>query len=186
MSSSQLLDLAFALYLSLMCVSSSLYYSVKNFNALRKKRQLQKANRRRQELEEQRNVLIRNGKLSPDLITVLKKIFFSYAGRDEDTPSSEPLLDVVTASRLWYRCGLMLSELCIIVEEKAAETIDGSVDGTFISAIDFIESVSNVVEEEETVSVETYEDGPPSFEVRDETRFLSTKFSESNNSLLLC
>ena len=140
-------------------------YSVKNFNALRKERLEQEANRRRQELVEQRSVLIQNGKLSKNVITVLKNIFFSYTGRDDGPSPSEPLLDIVTASRLWYRCGLMLTELAILAEEKASETANGAVYDTIISADDFIECMSNMVEEEEAVSIESSEDGVITFEV---------------------
>lgn len=139
---------------------------MKNFNAARKERLQQEANRRRQELIEQRSLLVQNGKLSPDVITALKSIFFSYAGRDDGPSPSEPLLDIVTASRLWYRCGLMLSELAILAEKKAAETAGGAVYDTIISADDFVECMSSVVEEEEAVSSEAFEDGLATYEVR--------------------
>lgn len=150
------------------------FYSVKNFNALRKERLDQEAIRRRQELAEQRSVLIQNDKLSPAVIAALKTIFFSYADRDEGTSSTEPLLDIVTASRLWYRSGLMLSELCILAEENAAETIEGAVHDAIICADDFIECINSAVEEEEAVFVETFEDGPASYEVRDRGDILTT------------
>lgn len=124
-------------------------------------------NRRRQELTEQKSALIQNGKLSPAVVSVLRKIFCSYADRNEATYASEPLLDIVSASRLWYRCGLPLSELAILAEEKAADTIEGAVHDTFIRADDYIECISSVVEEEEAVSVESFEDGPATYEVRD-------------------
>ena len=60
----------------------------------------------------------------------------------------------------------MLSELAILAEEKAAETIEGAVHDTFISAEDYIECISSVVEEEEAVSVESFEVGPATYEVR--------------------
>lgn len=143
-----------------------LFFSVKNFNNLRKQRLEQQASRRRQELAEQRSVVVQNGNLSSAVVSVLKDIFFSYAGRDDKPSSSEPLLDIVTASRLWYRSGLMLSELCILAEEKAAETLEGAVHDTIITADDYIDCMRSVVEEEEAVFVDTFEEGPPTFEVR--------------------
>lgn len=139
---------------------------MKNFNSLRKERQEQKAILRRQELSERRSALVPNGKLSSAVITALKNIFFSYTNGDHSATSPEPLLDIVTASRLWYRCGLMLSELCILAEEKAAETLGGAVHDAIVSVDDFIECMSCVVEEEEAVSVESFEDGPSTYEVR--------------------
>ena len=59
----------------------------------------------------------------------------------------------------------MLSELAILAEEKAAETANGAVYDTIISVDDFIECMSNMVEEEEAVSVETSEDDVITFEV---------------------
>jgi hypothetical protein len=159
---------------------------VKNFNALRKEKLEQEANRRRQELVEQRSVLIQNGKLSKNVITVLKNIFFSYTGRDDGPSPSEPLLDVVTASRLWYRCGLMLTELAILAEEKAAETANGAVYDTIISADDFIECMSNMVEEEEAVSIEPSEDGVITFEVGDKVELVDsyTKYGDASGGPL--
>lgn len=112
-------------------------------------------------------MLVQNGKLSPGVITALKSIFFSYADREHCPYPSEPLLDIVTASRLWYRCGLMLSELAILAEEKATKTADGAIYDTIICADDFVECMSNMVEDEEAVSVETFEDGLATYEVRD-------------------
>lgn len=140
-------------------------FSVKNFNALRKQKLEQQASLRRQELTEQRSILIRDGQLSPAVIKVLKKIFFSYAGRSEDSPPSEPLLDILTASRLWYRCGLVLSELGMLADEKAAAA-EGAVRDIGISFDEFIECVKSVIEDEEAVFVDSLEEGPPSYEVR--------------------
>ena len=79
---------------------------------------------RRRELESDRSVLIVGGSLSPPLRIVLRDIFSCYAANGSLVDIASLRLTKIEASRLWYRCGMKLSSLYEILEQKErVETI---------------------------------------------------------------
>ena len=142
-------------------------------------------NRRRQEIAEKRALLIQNGKLSPGLTAVLKRIFYTYSSSNDESAAPEQLLGIVAASRLWYRSGLSLPELCALVEEKVAlrsGASAGALHDRAISADDFLECINRAVKEDIAVSGQARENGPVTIEVRRQIRFVLPTQNPANFS----
>lgn len=91
-------------------------------------------------------MLIENRKPTPRLVSVLKTIFARYDEKNT-TPASdvECTLGYTSASRLWYRCGMKLSCLDAILEEKSSPL-------PLITFEDFLGVIRKIVEEDETAS----------------------------------
>jgi hypothetical protein len=96
-------------------------------------------------LSTQRAGLIRDGSLTPKLVDVLRKIFcwFSVSWKP-DNDDQAVRLNRVEASRLWYRCGIKLSNLEQLLEAKSPPTSD-------VCFEDFLERLSSVVRAEDEV-----------------------------------
>ena len=124
------------------------FRSLKAFIAVCERKEAENANRRRRELAELSSTLVQDGKLSPHLKSVLRKIFFSYTSVDDTGTLPGTLLDMVTASRLWYASGLMLSDLRALVEAKVASKPGSALYDKMISADDFLECVDHVVQQD--------------------------------------
>jgi hypothetical protein len=121
--------------------------------------------------------------LSPRLIAVLKKIFFAYSSAKDETAPPEQLLGIVAASRLWYRSGLSLSELCSLVEEKVARLSGAAaVYDNAVSADDFLECINRSVNDDIAASGEVHKDGPVIFEVRKEIHCMFSTQNPTNFS----
>jgi hypothetical protein len=102
----------------------------------------------------------------------LKRIFYAYSSLNEETAAPEQLLGIVAASRLWYRSGLSLPELCALIEEKVAHRSGAAAVALYdnaVSADDFLECISCAVKDDIAVSSQVHENGPVTFEVRRHT-----------------
>jgi hypothetical protein len=124
----------------------------------------EKNERRRQKLQAERAVLIQGRALTPELTCALQLMFSWYAKEPQQALLSEnPQLNLVAASRLWYRCGMQLSLLDTLVNGKEAP--DGSIH--FKQFVDIVQSV--VLDEEsqhEGAELDVVRSlGSPSFEV---------------------
>lgn len=114
-------------------------FSLRSFSTDSKQAQQEKDMQRRKELASQRLVLIQNKKLAPGLVKILHEIFVRYSGSKEQNTQ----LKHVEAVRLWYRCGLTLSNLdTLIQDKKKSQPIQICFD-------DFLEVLSSVIREEE-------------------------------------
>jgi hypothetical protein len=120
---------------------------------------------RRQKLQAERAVLIKDRGLTPELTRALKLIFSWYSKEPQQALlSANPQLNLVAASRLWYRCGIKLSLLDSILNEKGESE-------NHVCFKDFVNILQSVVYDEEDQS-ESEEPcvvgslGSPSFEVR--------------------
>lgn len=127
-----------------------------------------KNEQRRKKLQKERAVLIKDDVLTPQLTETLKMIFSWYADEPEQAFHLEnPLLTVVKASRLWYRCGMKLSLLDTLLEERE----DSDKNIYFKDFVDILERVikdeGNQEEEEDVNSIAS-----PSFEVRSISHFV--------------
>jgi hypothetical protein len=80
-----------------------------------KQAQKEKESQRRQEIMSQRSVLIDAGMPTTALVKILRSIFTQYLSDEQSC------LGYVEASRLWYRCGLKLSSLKNILDNKASD-----------------------------------------------------------------
>lgn len=94
-------------------------------------------------LAKERLILIQDGKPTAKLISALKEVFMLYAGlspmcdTSDDDFETEKRLNRIMAARLWYRCGMKLSHLEVIFEEKSS-----------ISFQDFLDPITRVIEED--------------------------------------
>jgi hypothetical protein len=89
--------------------------------------------------------MIRDGSLTPELVNVLRKVFCWYSvSWKPDNDDQVVRLNRVEASRLWYRCGMKLSDLEQLLEAKSPPTSD-------VCFEDFLERLSNVVRAEDEV-----------------------------------
>jgi hypothetical protein len=97
-------------------------------------------------LNSQRAVLIEDGMPTPQLVSVLKTVFAQYKEEDSNSIADVELtLSYTAASRLWYRCGMKLSYLGTILEEKPSPSLP------LITFEDFLAVIENIVEEDETL-----------------------------------
>jgi hypothetical protein len=97
-------------------------------------------------LNSQRAVLIEDGMPTPRLVSVLKTIFAQYNEEESNsTTDVELTLGYTAASRLWYRCGMKLSCLDTMLEEKSSSSLP------LITFEDFLAVIEKIVEEDETV-----------------------------------
>jgi hypothetical protein len=88
---------------------------------------------------------IQDGKPSPNLLNVLKKIFTSYVSPGEEQANEEDVcLSLTDASRLWYRCGIRLVNLQRLLEEKRLR--DSISIGTKVFFEDFVLCITRLVE----------------------------------------
>jgi hypothetical protein len=89
--------------------------------------------------------MIRDGSLTPELVNVLRKIFCWYSVSWKlDDDDHLVRLNRVEASRLWYRCGMKLSNLEQLFEAKSPPTSD-------VCFEDLLERLSSVVRAEDEV-----------------------------------
>lgn len=115
---------------------------------------------KRNALAEQKAQIIKDGKLTSKLIETLRKIFSMYSDdSDVDTACPNQIkLNSISASRLWYRCGISLSHLHSLLEPIPATMSLGEENTSekktrkFVTADDFINLITKVVEDEELVS----------------------------------
>jgi hypothetical protein len=97
-------------------------------------------------LNSQRAVLIEDGIPTPHLVAVLKAIFSLYKEEVTDsTTDAELTLNYTAASRLWYRCGMKLSCLDTMLEEKPSPSLP------LIEFEDFLAVIEKILEEDETL-----------------------------------
>jgi hypothetical protein len=97
-------------------------------------------------LNSQRAVLIEDGMPTPRLVSVLKTIFTQYKEEElNSTTDIDVTLGYTAASRLWYRCGIKLSCLDTMLEEKSSSALP------LITFEDFLAVIGKIVEEDETV-----------------------------------
>jgi hypothetical protein len=97
-------------------------------------------------LNSQRAVLIEDGMPTPQLVSVLKTIFAQYKKEEANsTADVELTLSYTAASRLWYRCGIKLSCLDTMLEEKPSPSLP------LITFEDFLAVIEKIVEEDETL-----------------------------------
>jgi hypothetical protein len=85
---------------------------------------------RRAGLAQEKSLLIQNGTITNRLREVLR-VIVSWYGNER--------LDHLAASRLWYRCGLRLSHLAVLLETRE-----------FVTVNDFLIIIEKIVEEEES------------------------------------
>jgi hypothetical protein len=97
-------------------------------------------------LNSQRAVLIKDGIPTPQLLSVLKTIFTQYNEEaSNSTTDVELTLNYTAASRLWYRCGIKLSCLDTMLEERPSPSLH------LITFEDFLAVIEKIVEEDETL-----------------------------------
>jgi hypothetical protein len=97
-------------------------------------------------LNSQRAVLIEDGVPTPHLVSVLKTIFSLYKEEETDlTTDVELTLSYTAASRLWYRCGMKLSCLDTMLEEKPSPSLP------LIAFEDFLAVIEKILEEDESL-----------------------------------
>jgi hypothetical protein len=97
-------------------------------------------------LNSQRAILIEDGMPTPQLVSVLKNVFAQYKEEESNsTADVELTLSYTAASRLWYRCGMKLSCLGTILEEKPSPSLP------LITFEDFLAVIEKIVEEDETL-----------------------------------
>jgi hypothetical protein len=83
---------------------------------------------------------------TPNLVSVLKTIFSLYKEEETDsTTDVELTLSHTAASRLWYRCGMKLSSLDTMIEEKPSLSLP------LIAFDDFLAVIEKILEEDETL-----------------------------------
>jgi hypothetical protein len=83
---------------------------------------------------------------TPRLVSVLKTIFAEYKEKEsKSTRGIELALCYTAASRLWYRCGMKLSCLDTMLEDKSTSSLP------LITFEDFLTVIGKIVEEDETV-----------------------------------
>lgn len=115
---------------------------------------------------------------------MLKKIFYAYSSKNDESAAPEQLLGIVAASRLWYRSGLSLPELCSLVEAKVAHR-PGAAAALYdnaISADDFLECINRAVKDDIAVSGQAHENGPVTCEVRRQLHFVMPTQNPANFS----
>lgn len=98
-----------------------LLFRLSSFATDWKQAQIEKDTLRRRELECDRSILICEGSLSPKLLVVLKAIFALYATNGNVLDGVGIRLTKIEATRLWYRCGIKLSNLEEILKNKPKE-----------------------------------------------------------------
>lgn len=132
---------------ALSCQLTDVSFSLRTFATDWRKVQQDKDETLRCTLKSQRAVLIEDGMPTPRLVSVLKTIFVQYKEEESNsTTDAELTLDYTAASRLWYRCGMKLSCLDAMLEEKSS-----SPSLPLITFEDFLAVIEKIVEEDETV-----------------------------------
>ena len=92
--------------------------SLKVFAASRRLSLLSDQESRKAELKARLNELIPNGNPSEKLTACLRSVFSLYC----DDPTLNGAINETAASRLWYRCGIQLSNLEQLLEDKSPVT----------------------------------------------------------------
>lgn len=123
-------------------IAFRIFVRLQHFVSERKRSQYEEDELKRVALAQKRSLLIQKGRITPELEVVLTSIFSSYAETDIDE-DGEILLDTVTASRLWYRCGMKLSGLESILEKNARSSL---------TMADFMEVITRIVQEDENAT----------------------------------
>ncbi len=100
---------------------SLLLFRLSSFATDWKQAQIEKDFLRRRELESDRSILIFQGSLSLELVAVLRDIFSRYAANGSIQDGRSIQLTKIEATRLWYRCGIKLSNLEEILKNKPRE-----------------------------------------------------------------
>ncbi|KAG7373198.1 HECT-domain ubiquitin-transferase [Nitzschia inconspicua] len=103
-----------------------------------KQAQNDKFSRQRQAILSQRSVLIDAGRPTSALVRTLRAIFTQYLSKEGSC------LNNLEASRLWYRCGLRLSSLREIIDNKS----EGSDGKKWIEFNDFLGLVERVISDD--------------------------------------
>jgi hypothetical protein len=87
----------------------------------------------------ERSILIQNGQPSVRLKTVLKEIFMLYLNVDDNNLHNDEnlILSYPYAARLWYRCGMKISQLDSIIGEN-----------NFVRFNDFMQVIQRVIDED--------------------------------------
>lgn len=109
---------------------------------------------KRQEILRRKEILIKNGCLTTELVHVLMHIFSWYQDCQEHNDivdkDSGMKLNLLEASRLWYRCGIHLSGLMALVKaRKEAADSQSTTDAIFVHSKDFIDVIRQIVADEE-------------------------------------
>lgn len=103
-----------------------------------------KKKKRRKEISKQRSFLVCGSCPTKDLETALKSIFMLYKKDD----GSSGGIDVISASRLWYRSCLKLSHLDEIVSKKVEEE-KCLYSQVSVSFQDFFSTICEILREDE-------------------------------------
>lgn len=110
--------------------------------------QEKKATLRLQQLAASRAILIDRGEPTPRLVKALENIFASYESHNASIPSGDVKLDMLQASRLWYRFGFNLENLFALVESRPSKTL--SLHETTVSFQDFLLTIKGLIHEDES------------------------------------
>jgi hypothetical protein len=128
---------------------SSLYLPNNFPNSLRafatdwKQAQKEKDIQKRGKLKSQRSLLIQDGLLTEELVLELRTVYSWYAkSQDFELQDDDMHLTRVEASRLWYRCGMKLSSLETLLQEKSPPS-------NVLRVNDFLNLVQRVIREED-------------------------------------
>lgn len=140
--------------------------SIDRFISMRREKEVEKANRRHQELAQTHSLLFENGNLSTGLLATLKELFNGYTNENEESAQSDQPLGIVAASRLWYRSGLSLSDLYSLVEERVAQMPGSTAYDNIVSVDDFVECIKDSVVDDIAESWSVPEKAPVTWEVR--------------------
>lgn len=94
----------------------------------------------------ERGVLIKHGKMTPKLRSVLTAIFVQYSCRSPpDADATAVYLMFPEAARLWYRCGLKIASLQTVIKDRPD-------NAKHVYLKDFFAVVEGVLEEDERVA----------------------------------
>ena len=122
-----------------LCNSHSLRAFATDWKQAQKEKDIQK----RGKLKSQRSLLIQDGLPSEELVLELRTIFSWYArSQNFNLQDNDMHLTRVEASRLWYRCGMKLSSLETLLQEKSPPS-------KVLRINDFLILVQKVIREEE-------------------------------------
>jgi len=148
--------------------------SLRSFATEWRQAQEEKEKQQRRNLINERAVLIKNGKMTPKLRSVLASIFMQYssppagAGASSSASQAETLpvsyLKYTEAARLWYRCGLKLASLRTLLNDRPENA-----KNVFLT--DFFGVIDRIVDEDEREFGRSIVDRPdPSLQVSDVRR----------------
>ncbi|GMI11426.1 hypothetical protein TrRE_jg3934, partial [Triparma retinervis] len=114
---------------------------LKKFHAQKALELAKKSAERKAELVKQKELFVKDGKLTDQVVEVLQKICSFYTSSPSSSPpSTTTTLTSVEAARLWYRCGFKLSQFSLLSPPPSVGPVTASM---------FAETIQGIVREEE-------------------------------------